>query len=77
LPAVIWAAVGAVTMHVWRRYRTRMNVLRWEATHNPIAIAAQDALFGKIEVLYNGYAVPNLFLTSIDVVNESHRSEGC
>jgi len=54
-----------------------MNVLRWEATHNPIAIAAQDALFGKIEVLYNGYAVPNLFLTSIDVVNESHRSEGC
>jgi len=72
LPAALWAAIGAVLMQGWRRYRGRMLTLRWQAFHQPLAISAEDTYFGTIEVRYNGEPVQNLFFTTIDIQNESN-----
>lgn len=69
----VWAAAGAILAHLWRRYRNRMVALRWQASHHSLATAAQDVVFGTIEVRYNGAVVQNLFLTTVDVQNESSR----
>lgn len=71
IPATIWLAVGAVAAHLWRRYRGRMVTLRWDARHQGIAFSAEDARFGKIEVLYNGVPVQNVYMTFVRVENES------
>lgn len=72
LPAALWTAAGAILAQLWRRYRERMVTLRWQALHQPIAISTQDALFGTVEVRYNGNPVQNLFFSTIDVQNESN-----
>lgn len=69
----MWAAAGAILVHLWRRYRNRMVILRWQASHQALAISARDVLFGTIEVRYNGNPVQNLFFTTVDVQNESAR----
>jgi hypothetical protein len=72
LPEAIWAAIGALLTHIWHRYRSRMTALRWQAAHLPLGVSAQDALFGTIEVRYNGQPVHNLFFTTIDLQNQSN-----
>ena len=72
VPAVLWASAGWVVAQFWRRYRARMVVLRWQANHQHLAVSAQDALFGTIEVLYNGNQVHNLFFSTIDLQNQSN-----
>ena len=71
-PAALWASAGWMIAQFWRRYRARMVVLRWQAGHQPLAVSAQDALFGTIEVRYNGNPVHNLFFTTIDLQNQSN-----
>ena len=73
IPAALWLGVGAILSHLWRRHQGRMVVLRWQALHQPLAVSAQDNLFGTIEVLYNRIPVQNLVITSIEVENESNR----
>lgn len=70
-PAALWAAVGAFFTHLWRRYRNRMTVLRWQAWHKAVAVSATDNRFGKIEVLYNNSPVHNVLFCTIEVENES------
>lgn len=73
LPAVLWAGVGAILAHLWQRYRNRMVVLRWQAWHQPIALSAQNPAFGTIEVRYNGNVVQNVFLSRVEIENESNK----
>src|SRR5262245_41563386 len=72
LPAAVWVAIGALFAHLWHRYRSRMTTLRWQAAHQPLGVSTQDALFGTIEVRYNGQPVHNLFFTTIDLQNQSN-----
>ncbi len=72
LPAAAWAAIGALIAHVWHRYRSRLTPLRWQAAHQPLGVSTQDALFGTVEVRYNGQPVHNLFFTTIDLQNQSN-----
>lgn len=71
-PAALWATAGWIIAQFWRRYRSRMAVLRWQVTHQHLAVSGEDALFGKIEVRYNGNPVQNLFFTTLDLQNQSN-----
>lgn len=72
IPAVVWSSAGWIVAQFWRRFRARMTILRWQAGHVPVAVSGQDAVFGTIEVLYNGNQVHNLFFTTIDLQNQSN-----
>lgn len=71
--ALVIAVVSAAAAHFWGRYLNRMATFRWSAHHLPIALAADTPKFGKIDVTWNGEAVKNVTLCSIEVENESSR----
>lgn len=69
--ALIGAFLGFVPRELWQRFRGRMATLRWSVRHVSIAATAVDDRFGKLEVLYNGSSVGNIFGCLLEVENES------
>jgi hypothetical protein len=70
--AVLLAA-GAVCNHFWARFRGRLTKLRWAVQYHRVAVSAQDAAFGTIQVLHNNRPVNNLHIAALQVQNESVR----
>ena len=66
-------AVGAVCTHFWARFRGRLTKLRWAVQYQRVAVSAQDAEFGTIQVRYNNRLVNNLHIATLQVQNESVR----
>jgi hypothetical protein len=40
-------------------------------THNRVGVTSEDPIFGSVAVTWNGNAIPNLFLSTIEMKNES------
>ncbi len=66
-------AVGAICNHFWARFRGRLTKLRWAVQYHRVAVSAQDAAFGTIQVLHNNRPVNNLRIATLQVQNESVR----
>jgi len=66
-------AAGAVCNHFWARFRGRLTKLRWAVQYHRVAVSAQDAAFGTIQVLHNDRPVNNLHIGTLQVQNESVR----
>jgi len=70
---VITFLIGAFVMHVWERYKSRVNLLNYEVWHQPLGLTAEDIRFGSVKVLYNEQPVNNLYMSTIYVRNESNK----
>lgn len=68
---VISGVVVLIVTQVWARYRHRSTTLRWRALHQPLAIATRDAQHGTVEVTYNGSPANNVYVTSLELHNDS------
>lgn len=68
---VIGGVVVLIITQAWTRYRHRSTTLRWRALHQPLAITTRDAQHGTVEVTYNGVPANNVYVTSLELHNDS------
>src|SRR5947209_8689591 len=70
---VIPGVLGALTHHVWTRFKTRITVLPYQIEHRYLGGSADDAYFGTLKVLHNDTEVRNVYMSSVTFKNESSR----
>ena len=62
---------GIVTAWLAQRILNKRGIFSYTVTHNRVGITAEDAIFGNVAVLWNGNPVQNLYLSTIEMKNES------
>ena len=67
------SVVGALATHLWTRYRNRIVRLRWTVQLQRIAVASDDAGWGRVQILYDGNPMNNLHSATVQVQNTSSR----
>jgi hypothetical protein len=53
--------------------RGRLKTLEYGVTHDPVAFAADDAVFGSVKVTWQGHKVTNLYTSTITLTNATTR----
>jgi hypothetical protein len=51
--------------------RSRIKTLEYTATHDRIAFSANDAVFGAIQVMWQGHSVTNLYTSRVELSNRT------
>lgn len=62
---------GILTAWLTQRVLNRRGVFSYSVTHNRVGITTEDAVFGSVAVTWNGNKISNLFLSTIEMKNES------
>ncbi|GIK36108.1 MAG: hypothetical protein LC130_28705 [Bryobacterales bacterium] len=62
---------GIVTAWLTQRVLNKRGIFSYTVTHNRIGVTAEDAIFGNVAVSWNGETVQNLYLSTIEMKNES------
>jgi hypothetical protein len=62
---------GVLMTWLTQRILNKRGVFSYWVTHTRVGVATDDVIFGKVEVLLNGASVPNLFLSTVEMKNES------
>lgn len=63
--------LGGIVGHLISVGKNRLKIMKYTVQHERVAFAANDAIFGNIQVTWQGNAVTNLFFTTITLENES------
>lgn len=70
--SVIAGGLGGIfTAWVTQRVLNRRGIFSYSVTHNRVGITTEDAVFGSVAVTWNGNTIPNLYLSTIEMKNES------
>lgn len=51
----------------------KRGVIGYSVIHNRVGISADDAVFGSVKITLNGNEMPNLYLSVIEIRNESSK----
>ena len=70
---VLSGLVGILITWITQRILNKRGVFSYFVTHNTVGTSTTDPVFGKIDVTWNGNQVQHLFLSSIELKNESLR----
>ena len=62
---------GVFTGWLTQRVLNRRGIFSYSVTHNRVGITAEDPIFGNVAVSWNGNPVQNLYLSTIEMKNES------
>ena len=62
---------GIITAWLTQRVLNKRGVFSYNVHHNRIGLSANDDIFGNVAVTLNGNQVPNLYLSTVRLVNES------
>lgn len=62
---------GIVTAWLTQRVLNKRGVFTYSVTHTRVGITAEDAIFSNVAVSWNGNPVQNLYLSTIEMKNES------
>lgn len=62
---------GIATAWITQRVLNKRGIFSYTVTHNRVGITAEDAIFGNVAVSWNGTPVQNLYLSTIEMKNES------
>lgn len=70
--SVIAGAIGGVTT-AWLAHRVlnKRGVFSYYVNHNRVGVTAEDAIFGNVTALWNGNQIPNLYISNVELTNES------
>lgn len=70
--SVIAGGIGGIlTAWLTQRVLNRRGIFSYSVTHNRVGITTEDPVFGSVAVTWNGNTIPNLFLSTIEMKNES------
>lgn len=62
---------GVITAWLTQRVLNKRGVFTYLVNHTRIGVSTEDAIFGSVAVSWNGNSIPNLFLSTIEMKNES------
>ena len=62
---------GILTAWLTQRVLNRRGIFSYSVTHNRVGITTEDPVFGSVVVTWNGNTIPNLYLSTIEMKNES------
>jgi hypothetical protein len=62
---------GAFLSWLTQQVLNKRGTFSYNVNHNRICITTDDAIFGSVGVTLNGNTIPNLYLSTINLVNES------
>lgn len=71
--AAISGLAGAVLTIAVQRVLNKRGLLTYAAVHNRVGMSAEDTVFGSVQVTWNGNPIANLFISTIEMRNESLR----
>jgi hypothetical protein len=67
----ILLAIGGGATFVFSAIKNRLAILKWQASHNLIAQAAPDSVFGDLKITFNKVECANIYRTTIRITNGS------
>lgn len=62
---------GIITAWITQRVLNKRGIFTYSVTHTRVGITAEDIIFGNVAVSWNGTQVQNLYLSTIEMKNES------
>lgn len=62
---------GILTAWLTQRVLNRRGIFSYSVTHNRVGMTAEDPVFGSVAVTWNGNATSNLYMSTIEMKNES------
>ena len=62
---------GIATAWITQRVLNKRGIFSYTVTHNKVGITAKDAILGNVAVSWNGNPMQNLYLTTVEMKNES------
>jgi hypothetical protein len=62
---------GIVTAWLTQRVLNKRGIFTYSVNHTRVGVTAEDAVFGSVAVSWNGQPTPNLYLSTIEMKNES------
>lgn len=70
--SVIAGGLGGIfTAWLTQRVLNRRGIFSYSVTHNRVGITTEDPIFGAVAVTWNGNTIPNLYLSTIEMKNDS------
>lgn len=71
--AVVSWLGGIVAAVLVQQILSRRSVLSYFVNHWKVGTSADDRTFGSVQITWNGAQVPNLYLSTVELTNESSR----
>jgi len=62
---------GIVTAWLTQRILNKRGIFSYSVAHNRVGITTEDAIFGSVAVSWNGRTIQNLYLSTVEMKNES------
>jgi hypothetical protein len=69
--AIAGAIGGVVTAWLTHRVLHKRGTFSYHVNHNRVGITTDDAVFGKVEASWNGNQIQNLYISNVELANES------
>lgn len=73
LIAVVSWLGGILAAVLVQQIQNRRSVLSYFVNHSKIGTSADDRTFGTVQITWNGSEVPNLYLSAVELRNESSK----
>jgi hypothetical protein len=68
----IAAAIGSMLLTILAQYLlNKRSLFRYFVWHNRVGVTTDDAIFGSVSVTWNNRIMANLYLSTIELINES------
>lgn len=72
LAGVVGGGVGGfITAWITQRVLNKRGTFSYFVNHQQVGMSTDDAIFGSVAVSWNGKPIPNLYLSTIELKNES------
>lgn len=71
LSIIFGGAAGVITAWLTQRVLNKRGVFRYYVNHNRIGMSTEDQIFGNVQVTWNNEPIRDLYLSTIEMKNES------
>lgn len=71
LSIIFGGAAGVITAWLTQRVLNKRGVFRYYVNHNRIGMSTEDEIFGNVQVTWNNEPIRDLYLSTIEMKNES------
>ncbi len=71
--ALVSTGLGAFLMFLIQMIVNKRGLFTYVVRHNKVGMSTDDAVFGSVRVTWNNSLIRNLYLSIIELNNESHR----
>lgn len=69
--AIVAALLGIIGTIIAQRWLNRRSLFTYSVFHSQIGLSAEDAIYGSVQITWNGNLVNPLYLSTIDLTNQS------